>query len=220
MASFAPTKPADVPAEVWDKLDPGDKEKWSLWEPEEKQTAIASIVSEIGSAVASLPQEKSDGDKEEQAGQPAVRQKADQSAIDAVMETIPPSEVPLLWTIKLGQEEPTHVLLDAGMDPNEVDRSVTKMNALQWAAEKGASSSVVQRLIDGVTNLNAANFLDGSTALHIAALHNRVDIVHSLIQAGADVNAQNEDDETPLNVAIDKSHAGIIKLLRDNGGTE
>lgn len=54
----------------------------------------------------------------------------------------------------------------------------------------------------------------GWTPLHDAAIQGHAEIVTLLIDAGADVNAQDtEDHYTPLHDAARMNHANIVKLL-------
>jgi ankyrin repeat protein len=43
------------------------------------------------------------------------------------------------------------------------------------------------------------------------------DVVVSLIEKGADINAKNKDGETPLDLALRQGHKEIVELLRKHG---
>lgn len=61
---------------------------------------------------------------------------------------------------------------------------------------------------------------DGSTALHCAAWKGHLQVVQFLLQAGADVNAQNNNDHwgtTPLHAAAHANQTAIAQLLLDVG---
>ncbi|MDB4668894.1 ankyrin repeat domain-containing protein [bacterium] len=58
----------------------------------------------------------------------------------------------------------------------------------------------------------------GTTPLHGAAFHGHKEVAELLIAEGADVNAKNEDVETPLDRAIQLKEAEIADLLRKHGG--
>ena len=63
---------------------------------------------------------------------------------------------------------------------------------------------------------------DGSTPLHVAAYNGHKEIVVLLIDAGADVNAQDvlgsNKGKTPLNAANEENHTELADLLRKHGG--
>jgi ankyrin repeat protein len=61
---------------------------------------------------------------------------------------------------------------------------------------------------------------DGSTPLHCAVWKGHLQVVTLLLKAGADVNAQNENDHwgtTPLHAAAHANEASIAQLLIDRG---
>lgn len=53
----------------------------------------------------------------------------------------------------------------------------------------------------------------GQTALMLGASHGRLDTVKLLIEAGADVNIQDEDGSTALMCAAEHGHGDIVKYL-------
>jgi len=55
---------------------------------------------------------------------------------------------------------------------------------------------------------------EGRTALHYAAFNGNVDIVKSLLASGADVNAKDNNETTPLHSARSKA---VAEILVDNG---
>ncbi len=57
----------------------------------------------------------------------------------------------------------------------------------------------------------------GQTPLHIAIKLNRLDMVKLLIEKGAEVNAKDFFDKTPLDFAVDEK---VIELLAKNGATK
>lgn len=60
---------------------------------------------------------------------------------------------------------------------------------------------------------------DGDTALHVAAERGDPDILSSLIDAGAEVNAKNKFDVTPLYVAVSARHSekDVVRILIEKG---
>jgi len=57
----------------------------------------------------------------------------------------------------------------------------------------------------------------GFTPLIYAARDNYLEIAKFLIEHGANVNAKNLHDQTPLSVAEDRSYADMVKLLKAHG---
>jgi cytohesin len=52
------------------------------------------------------------------------------------------------------------------------------------------------------------------SVLHAAVQSNRIDVVRLILDAGADVNATNDIDETPLHLAAEKDErSAIVELL-------
>ena len=57
----------------------------------------------------------------------------------------------------------------------------------------------------------------GWRPLHLAAANNILDALKALIAQGADVNAANNDGQTPLSLAQEKNHREAAALLRRHG---
>ena len=60
----------------------------------------------------------------------------------------------------------------------------------------------------------------GYTPLHYAALVGNGPLVRTLIEAGADVNAQSAKGYTPLGLAVWADHGHVVPILRAAGGRE
>jgi len=54
--------------------------------------------------------------------------------------------------------------------------------------------------------------------LFSAALNGHLEIVKFLIESHADINAANNDGDTPLKVAASRGHLEIEKMLREAEG--
>jgi ankyrin repeat protein len=61
--------------------------------------------------------------------------------------------------------------------------------------------------------------LQGFTPLIFAARGNKIDVVNFLIENGANVNAKNVNDETPLSLAEEAGNTEIVKILKAKGAT-
>jgi ankyrin repeat protein len=53
-----------------------------------------------------------------------------------------------------------------------------------------------------------------------AALRGNIKVVRVLLQAGADVNARNNDGSTALTLALEYGHKRIVELLIKTGAEE
>ena len=62
------------------------------------------------------------------------------------------------------------------------------------------------------------DFTTGDTPLHTHAVEGRKEVVKILINAGANLNAKNIFDQTPLDRAILNDHTRTADLLRKHGG--
>ena len=82
-------------------------------------------------------------------------------------------------------------------------------------SKRGAVGSTAL-LIDKGANVNAADH-DGNTPLHLAAYHNRFDVVALLINKGADVNAKSDKGNTPLHLVNMPSEVKVATLLIAKG---
>lgn len=58
---------------------------------------------------------------------------------------------------------------------------------------------------------------EGTTLLHVAAASSTAPIVQQLVQQGAEVNRQNEDEMTPLHVAAMWGNLQALRQLLDYG---
>ena len=86
--------------------------------------------------------------------------------------------------------------------------------------EDKANLNLVSDLIVLGANLDwQANFgiNAGRTALHMCASYNHPEIARMLIDAGADVNIQDENGLTPLHWCVINNHPEIARMLIDAG---
>jgi ankyrin repeat protein len=87
--------------------------------------------------------------------------------------------------------------------------------SIQEAAEDGDIKVVKQHLAAGM-DVNAKRY--GITPLHQAAYWGNKKIAELLIDKDADVNATNNDNETPLDWAVMGGEKSIANLIRKHGG--
>lgn len=57
---------------------------------------------------------------------------------------------------------------------------------------------------------------DGSSPLHVAALHGRADLIPLLLKHGANVAARNANQAVPLHLACQQGHFQVVKYLLDS----
>ena len=86
---------------------------------------------------------------------------------------------------------------------------------LPSTAEKQDWAAVSTQLESGA-GVNAAQ-ADGTTALHWAAYHDKVEVVRRLLAAGAQADAANRYGITPLLLACENGNAEIVRALLDAG---
>jgi ankyrin repeat protein len=121
-----------------------------------------------------------------------------------------------------------------GLTRNAAKRDVYRL-ALVDASERG-QSSVVRRLLDAIVDVNypgvpyrrysygeplPARGPKGS-ALHAAASNGHNEIVRTLLDVGADLNARDSDGNSALDVALQRQHGNwrckeIVQMLREAG---
>src|SRR5882757_1926058 len=81
---------------------------------------------------------------------------------------------------------------------------------------KAGELSAVRNSLSQIRNPNQTD-PDGTTPLHWAVEQNRLDIVQTLLAAGAKVNAKNRYDVTPLELAATTGSAPVTQALLKAG---
>jgi ankyrin repeat protein len=123
---------------------------------------------------------------------------------------------PLMEAAKGGQIETMGLLLKHGAKIGHVSH-YHKETPLHYAIE-GNQAEAVRWLLERGADCNAITwdvFWGTQSALVQASNYNHSEIVEILIQAGADMEYQDEDDDchTPLHEAAFNNHLGIVKVL-------
>ena len=87
-------------------------------------------------------------------------------------------------------------------------------------AAKSGDLASIRMLLELDATLIGARDKDGSTPLHCAVWKGHQAAVEFMLERGADVNAQNQNEHwgtTPLHAAAHANQAAIAKMLLDHG---
>jgi ankyrin repeat protein len=112
------------------------------------------------------------------------------------------------------------LLLDQGAEPTICDKR--GRIPLHYAVLAG-SPVVVEELLHRASETASAHDIEGNTALHLVMQANKVDaecrgsIVNALVANGADVNAKNKENVTPLQIAAESDSSQMVALLLKGG---
>jgi ankyrin repeat protein len=97
-----------------------------------------------------------------------------------------------------------------------VAAEISPNQSLHAATAKGDLDAMRQALANGAkVSFPSPHMQD--TPLHIAVLNEAVDAVHLLLDAGAEIHAQNRDGRTPLHEAAYQKKPEIWNLLSERG---
>ncbi len=126
----------------------------------------------------------------------------------------PDGFAPLHLAAYFGQPEAVVFLLDRGADiearsTNPRLRAVTPLHS----AAAGGRTEVAVLLLDRGADPNATQ-PGGWTPLHQAAANGDVVLCARLLKAGAKRNAMADDRSRPIDFAIEKRHAEVVRLLQ------
>ena len=87
-------------------------------------------------------------------------------------------------------------------------------------AAKTGNAARIRELLAAAPSLIDARDADGSTPLHCAAWKGHAEVAAVLLEAGADVNAHNQNSHwgtTPLHAAAHGNRDAIVRLLIEHG---
>ncbi|XP_070984360.1 nuclear factor of kappa light polypeptide gene enhancer in B-cells inhibitor, alpha b [Oncorhynchus clarkii lewisi] len=130
-------------------------------------------------------------------------------------------QTPLHLAVITEQAEIVERLLKAGCDPTLVDDSGN--TALHIACRKGSLTcfSVLTQTQGCSTQLPAImatpNY-SGQNCLHLVSIHGFLSLVESLVDLGADIDAQEQcNGRSPLHLAVDLQNLDLVLLLVSKG---
>ncbi|XP_039978265.1 histone-lysine N-methyltransferase EHMT2 isoform X3 [Xiphias gladius] len=86
------------------------------------------------------------------------------------------------------------------------------------AAKQGEVQRVLLMLMEGIDPTYQPDSQNRRSALHAAAQRGLLEVCYMLVQAGAQVDAQDKDLRTPLLEAIINNHIEVARYLVQNGG--
>jgi ankyrin repeat protein len=108
-------------------------------------------------------------------------------------------------------------LIRSGGDVNA--RFGKERGTMLMALAGSPDSPAVQFLLDNKAEVNLKD-LWGVTATMYAAMNGRIDNIHALIAAGADVNAAANDGSTALSIAKAKGFESVVSALLAAGAKD
>ena len=127
-----------------------------------------------------------------------------------------PDAVSLVSAVESGDAEAVRGLLNAGADPNAVDR--TSGDPVLMTAAKQRQVDMVQALLDAGADPDAVDGSSGNPVLVTAAGRGQVDMVQALLDAGADPDAVDGSSGNPVLVtAAGRGQVDMVQALLDAG---
>jgi ankyrin repeat protein/L-ascorbate metabolism protein UlaG (beta-lactamase superfamily) len=121
---------------------------------------------------------------------------------------------PLLLATMVGNLDAVKVLLE-----NKADVTITDQSGLfpLLQAAKDGRKEIALRLLAAGANAKAVMGDTGLTALHMACALGYGDIARALLDKGADVNAKDKWEHTPIGLANRYGHRNLAELLLSHG---
>ena len=142
-----------------------------------------------------------------------LRQGADADALDGNGRT------PLHLAVERGHLCTVQAMLAAKPDTNIRYKVACRgYSVLDLAAREG-NVDILRALLQHGVDVN--RLTDGYTSLHVAALNNHVGAIDVLIEAGANMEVEDDDDCTPfLDAVLNHCHEAALALFRHGANIE
>ncbi|CAG9759950.1 unnamed protein product [Ceutorhynchus assimilis] len=117
------------------------------------------------------------------------------------------------YAVSHGNFDVVSILLDSKVcDINKPNKAgYTSVMLVSLAAVMSQTHANVVRRLFQLADVNIRASQHGQTALMLAVSHGRLDMVKMLLEAGADINIQDEDGSTALMCAAEHGHIEIVK---------
>ncbi|XP_062991557.1 ankyrin repeat and SOCS box protein 5 isoform X2 [Elgaria multicarinata webbii] len=126
----------------------------------------------------------------------------------AQWETCLPS--PTHEAASTGHSDCLELLISWGID---VDQDIPHLGTPLYVACISQQKQCVRKLLHSGANVQKGKFLE--TPLHGAARHSSAEIINTLLEFGADINAKNTEFERPVDVASPRSAVEKVLLLQE-----
>ena len=88
---------------------------------------------------------------------------------------------------------------------------------LHYAAACKQGGFCLELLVSLNVDVNLASHVDGTTPMHVAALHGRTSCAQILYSNGSQINVKNSNDNTPLHLAAFNGHTSMMSFLIECG---
>ena len=93
--------------------------------------------------------------------------------------------------------------------------TIDPISLAEWAAQFNKLAVINMLAKQGVVNLN--KYYQGETLLYFTAKHGYVLATKALLNHNMDVNKGNDNNHSPLMIAVEKEHGEVMKILIDAG---
>jgi ankyrin repeat protein len=115
-----------------------------------------------------------------------------------------------------GNEGEVTRLLDG--DPTLLERRDDEGYTVLTVAAEHGQLGVMRLLVQRGANIDARDW--GRTALHYAADYGHEEVVAFLLEKGAQASTRDDNNVTPLMLASENGHVGVVKMIMTHTGAE